>query len=178
MFRQFGLSNDNVTIVSSLSGVDDFIDGKANAITAFLTNEAYSVREGGKVFNVLDPNNYGAEFYDLNLFTSDDYAKEHPNTVEAFRDASNRGWDYALNHPDEIIDLILRKYDSQNKRRAKLQYEATETSKIMLPKVYPIGSIEQDKLRRMAELFVQLGQANSLTPLQDFVFGVTSGQFL
>jgi ABC-type amino acid transport substrate-binding protein/ABC-type nitrate/sulfonate/bicarbonate transport system substrate-binding protein len=173
MFRQFGLSNENVTIVPSLSGVDDFIDGKANALTAFLTNELYSVREGGKSFNVLDPNNYGAEFYDLNLFTSDAYAKEYPETVEAFRDASNRGWAYALDHPDEIIDLILRKYDSQGKRRAKLQYEATETTKVMLPKVYPIGSIESDKLRRMAELFVQLGQANSLNPLLDFVFGAT-----
>lgn len=175
MFRQFGLSKENITIVPSLSGVADFVSGKANAITAFLTNEPYSVREGGKAFNVLDPNNYGAEFYDLSLFTSDSYAKEHPDTVKAFRDASNRGWAYALDHPDEIIDLILRKYDSQNKRRAKLQYEATETTKVMLPKVYPIGSIEPDKLRRMGELFVQFGQANSLDPLLNFVFGTEGG---
>ena len=176
MFRQFGLSNETITIVPSTFSVDDFVGGKVDAITVFLTNEPYSVRAAGKAFNVLDPNNYGAEFYDVNLFTSEAYAQEHPDTVRAFREASNRGWAYAFDHPDEIIEIILQKYDSQNKRRAKLQFEAIETAKVMLPKVYPLGSVDSEKLRRMGELFVQLGQADSLEPLKDFVFDATGGQ--
>ena len=33
--------------------------------------------------------------------------RDHPNRVEAMRRASLKGWRYAMDHPDEIITLLL-----------------------------------------------------------------------
>jgi ABC-type amino acid transport substrate-binding protein/two-component sensor histidine kinase len=176
MLRQFNIKNEDLIIVPYEFAIDDFISGKIDAVGVFLTNEPYTVRQSGVSFKVLDPSNYGAELYDLILFTSENYSNAHPETVKAFREASNRGWTYALENQDKIIDIIQSEYDTQNKRRGKLQFEANETAKIVLPKVYPVGSVDSERIRRMGELFVQLGQADSLGPLKDCIFKDAGGE--
>lgn len=170
MFREFGLSQADLTLVPHSFSVDEFVRGEVDAMSAFLTDQPYAVRQAGKAFNVLDPNNYGAELYDVNLFTSAELAAAEPARVRAFLAASNRGWAYALEHPQELVELILERYNSQQRSREQLLFEARETAKVMLPKVYPPGSIDPQRLRRMAELYVQIGEADSVAPLQGFVF--------
>ncbi|MBD8527218.1 transporter substrate-binding domain-containing protein [Pseudomarimonas arenosa] len=169
MFRQFGLRTEDIVLVPHSFRVDEFLRGEVDAMSAFVTDQPFYLRQAGKPFNVLDPNNYGAELYDVNLFTSEAYARKFPAQVRAFRDASNRGWDYALAHPEELIALILRDYNTQGRSAEGLRFEARETNKVMLPRVYPVGDIDSGKLRRMAELYVQLGEADSLDGLQGFV---------
>ena len=46
----------------------------------------------------------------INLFTGEAQARPPGERTRAFVKASNRGWQYALDHPEEIVDLILRSY--------------------------------------------------------------------
>jgi len=64
-------------------------------------------REKGIPLKSVNPANYRVEFYGDTLFTMRRIAQTAPETVRKFRAASLRGWDYALQHPDEIAAWII-----------------------------------------------------------------------
>ena len=57
-----------------------------------------------KSFN---PADYRVEFYGDTLFTLQRLAKNQPDVARGFRIASLKGWDYALQHPDEIAGRLV-----------------------------------------------------------------------
>lgn len=54
-----------------------------------------------------DPAAYRVAFYGDTLFTLAGFAQDHPAIVRRFRDASLRGWAYALDHPAEIAARLV-----------------------------------------------------------------------
>ncbi len=170
MFSTFKMSVEDIDIVPPTFDIDDFIEGRVDAYSAFLTNEIYELRKKRAIFNIIDPNNYGVELYDVNLFTSKEFAKKYPLKTQAFIDATNRGWEYALENKDEIVDLILSKYNSQNKTKEHLLFEAKEIEKVMLTNIYPIGSVDIEKIKKIGAIFAQIGIENPRFDFENMVF--------
>ena len=81
---------------------------------------------------IISPQTYGVDFYSDCLFTTQEEIKHHPQRVKAFLAASLKGWTYAMDHPEEIIDLLISDYGVK-KTREHLRYEAESIRKIMLP---------------------------------------------
>jgi len=172
MFRNFKMTPNDFVIEPHTFSTDKFVNGEVDAMTVFLTNEVYQLRKRNLPFNIIDPNNYGVPFYDVNLFTAEDFANKNPEITRAFIKASNKGWKYALKHPEEIIALILKKYNSQNKTKKQLQFEATETYRIVLPDIYPIGSIDPIRVMRIEESFLSKTDAGNIVKPESFIFGM------
>lgn len=172
MFRQFGMTTDDFSVVPHTFSIDKFIHHEVDAMTVFLTNEVYHLRKEKVPFNIIDPNNYGVPFYDVNVFTSESFVNEKPETVKAFIEASNKGWEYALANPEAIVDLIIAKYNTQNKTKEHLLYEADKTQRMVQPDIYPIGSIDPVRIRKIEELFVSEGVAQNIVAPEDFIFGL------
>ncbi|MGM0643355.1 MAG: ABC transporter substrate-binding protein [Thermodesulfobacteriota bacterium] len=63
----------------------------------------------GQVHQIISPQTYGVDFYGDSLFTTRDELLEHPERTESFLKASIKGWGYSLNHPDEVIGLMVWK---------------------------------------------------------------------
>jgi len=87
----------------------DLISGKADAISGYMSHETYFFDRAHFAYQTFTPRMAGIDFYGDNLFTSEQELNDHPERVEAFRKASLQGWNYAKNHPNEIIDIILTK---------------------------------------------------------------------
>ena len=71
-----------------------------------------------------------------------------------------------------MVDLILKKYDTQHKSRDALLFEARQIEQIMLPTVYPIGSIDPQRIQMIADSFVQAGfvkNAKKMDP-EEFIY--------
>ena len=85
-----------------------------DAFNSYLSNEPYFLKQQGVEFTVLNPRNYGVDFYSDILFTTEDELKQHPERVKAFRQASLEGWYYAMDHPQEIIDCCSTNTKSTN----------------------------------------------------------------
>lgn len=172
MFNTFKVDPEQIERVPPSFDMHDFIDKKVDAVSIFLSNEPYWLKKEGVPYNVIDPNNYGVELYDGNLFTSQRFAKTNPELLDAFISASNRGWDYALNHQEEIVDLILKQYNSQNKSREHLLFEARQIVRIVQPKTYPIGSIDLNRISRIGQLFTEVGmvEQGKSAPFSSFVY--------
>lgn len=171
MLSKFNVTTDDIKNVPASYTIDDFIAGRVDAMTAFSTNEPYALSQAGISYNIFDPTVYGAEYYDLNLFTSLKKVENNPGQVRRLKSASIRGWEYALAHKKETIALILQKYNSQNKSKEALLFEAYNVEDIMLPKVHAIGSIDKNRVKLIAESFIQAGFVqNKQYQFEDFLF--------
>jgi polar amino acid transport system substrate-binding protein len=134
-------------------------------ILAFITDTPYKLAQSMIPYRVYDPSQFGMITQDLNLFTTGKFARENPILVKNFVQAINKGWQYAIENPTEIIDLIKLKYNEQNKSKESLQYEAAETQKLMLLDLYPIGSIQTNKLKIISEKLLTNKTIKHLRPI-------------
>ena len=170
MFANFGMSANDLVRVETNFGVNEFIEGRVDGLTAFLSNELFTIKTSGAGFNIIDPNNYGIELYDDILFTSEDYARRHPEQTRRFKDASDRGWRYAMDHVDELVDVILEHYNSQHKSKEALRFEADELRKLMLMPLYPLGYIDAERVRKIEASLIQQKIADHVIDPGDFIF--------
>jgi signal transduction histidine kinase/ABC-type nitrate/sulfonate/bicarbonate transport system substrate-binding protein len=156
MLHKFDISADDIIAKKSIFSIKSFIKKDIDAMSIFTTNELFYLEKAGIKFNIFDPLSYGIKYYDLNLFTSTYELQNNPQRVLKFKKASIKGWRYALNHKDEMIEIILKKYNSQHKSKEALLFEAKEIEKLILPKVYEIGSIDINKVKEIANNFKEL----------------------
>ncbi len=172
MFKKFDMTVKDFQKVTPTFELDDFIEKKVDAMVVFTTNETYHLDEAGIAYNIMNPASYGIPFYDLNLFTTQKELKEHPARVASFKAASIKGWKYALAHKEEIIQLILKKYNTLHKSYEALKYEATQIEHIMLPSIYDIGSIDPHRVELTAENFIELHllKKEAVVDLQKFIY--------
>ncbi|WP_085444509.1 diguanylate cyclase [Magnetofaba australis] len=172
MLERFGVPFDTIQLVPPTYRVDEFVRGDVDAMVVFTSNEIFDLDRAGKRYTLLNPSVYGAEYYDVNLFTSRKELDHHFSRAQRFRQASLRGWEYALQNESEIIELILNKYNSQHKSRESLLFEAAQIRSAMMPKVHPIGSFTEQRLQMIAGDLVQLGRVPADTPLnfESFIF--------
>ena len=146
-------SNPDVAAMLKKEGVDyaalprvehngdprDLISGKADAFVSYSTDEPFVLGQLGAPYRIFSPRAYGIDFYGDNLCTSAAQASAHPDRTRAFLTASLKGWDYALKHKEQIVDLILRQY-STNKTRAALMFEALQSEILIEPGLVPLGT--------------------------------------
>jgi PAS domain S-box-containing protein len=147
----------------------DFIAGKVDAIDGYITNEVFSARSAGIPVNIIKPDNYGVDFYGDTLITSERELRDHQERLDAFREASLRGWKFALDHPQEIVDLLITKY-KVTKAREHLLYEAEETKKLIRHDLVQIGHMNPGRWVKMANTLITQGMIDPGYSLQGFVY--------
>jgi diguanylate cyclase (GGDEF)-like protein len=169
MFRSEGINPASLQLQPSSYAIEDLTSGRVDAFNSYLTNEPFYLRQQGVDYVAISPNTYGIDFYSDILFTSETELQENPQRVEGFRRASLRGWGYAMEHPEEIIDLLIDQY-RVSKPRAHLQYEAQAMRELILPDLIEIGHMNPGRWQRMAEAFNQLGMTSDTQALDGFIY--------
>jgi signal transduction histidine kinase len=164
-----GIKPNLINILPSSFDFEDLISGRVDAFNSYLTNEPFYMLQKGIEYTVINPNSYGIDFYSDILFTSEQELKQNPKRVAEFRQASLKGWRYAMDHPDEIIDLLINKYQVE-KSRAHLQFEADAMRKLILPDLIEIGHMNPGRWQRMADAFIEVGMGDKDFALDDFLY--------
>lgn len=169
MFLNEGINADAIKILPSSYDIGDLAAGKVAAFNSYLTNEPYFLQQQKVAFVVINPSSYGVDFYSDILFTSEQELKQHPARVEAFRRATIRGWHYAMDHPAELIDVLINKYKVA-KSREHLQFEANAMRPLILPDLIEIGHMNPGRWKHMADTFVKVGMADENYSLEGFIY--------
>ena len=168
-FRGYGVGMNDFTYVPQTFNVKEFAEGKVDAMTAYISDQPYKLNKLGVKYNILDPSNDNLFTLQEELFTSRTEAKKHPNRVEVFKEASIKGWEYALSHKKELIDIIHKKYAPQIPIDA-LKYEANAIDKLILPYIYDIGSIDVNFLHKQMRNFQKEYHIGTKKTLAKFIF--------
>lgn len=135
---------------------NDFIAGKVDAVSVYSTSQPFLLKQQGIEINVINPQSYGIDFYGDNLFTTQRELAEHPERVAKISRATIKGWQYALDHPRQVIDLIRKRY-APALTEAYLQYEAAATRQMIIPDMIRLGSVDPARYRQVAEDYRRLG---------------------
>lgn len=174
MLARAGLSEHDYTITSTSFDIDDLINDKFDAVVAYTTNEAYWLEQKNIKYQYIMPSDYGIDVYDDILVTSQNEIDQHPIRVFNFRQASVKGWKYALSHIDETIDVILKKYNTQSKTRQHLEFEAQALKKLINPQGVELGSMRYEQWRKMVNQYLEWGIISRDVDLDRFIYKPSS----
>ncbi|MCX7207098.1 MAG: ABC transporter substrate-binding protein [Proteobacteria bacterium] len=167
--KREGIALDSLKLLAHNFKTDALMGGGVDAISAYLTNEPFILDQAGVKYQIYTPRSVGIDFYGDNLFTSEQQIKQNPERVKAFRAASLRGWEYAMAHPDEIIELILRKY-SKNKTHAQLEFEAAQMTALMRTDLIAVGYMNPGRWRHIADIYAEIGMLPNGFSLDGFLY--------
>ncbi|MCG3688984.1 ABC transporter substrate-binding protein [Aliarcobacter butzleri] len=151
---------------------DDYIkliNNEVDVMPAYIANEPFLFKEKGYDVNIINPTNYGFDMYGDMLFTNEDEARNNPNRVEKFKEATLKGWKYALENKEEIIQLIHEKY-TKEKSIEHLRYEANAIDSLINKDVTPLGYLDQGRIRYISEMYKYYGLTESKIDLNNFLF--------
>lgn len=172
MLRAEGIPGEHVTRIPSTFTLDLLATGRVDAVSAYATNEPFSLQQKNIPYRLIRPIRYGIDFYGDTLFTSEDEVAHHPDRVRRFVRASLKGWRYVFDHPDEVMDLVLAKYStgSGSRGRAHLAFELAEMKRLVLPRLVELGHMNAGRWGAMAETLVRIGLAEPGYDLTGFVY--------
>ena len=172
MIKKFDL---NVNLIRERHK-DDYvklINNEVDLMPAYIANEPFLLKEKGYDINIINPSNYGFDIYGDMLFTNEDEAKNNPNRVVRFRDATLKGWKYALENKEEIIQLIHTKYANE-KSIEHLKYEANAIDLLINKDITPLGYLDEGRIRYISEMYKYYGLTESKIDLNGFLFNEIS----
>jgi diguanylate cyclase (GGDEF)-like protein/PAS domain S-box-containing protein len=155
-FNKEAISLKKLQLLPHSFDPEDLVQGRVDAFSGYITNETDYLDRAGFRYQTYSPRSAGIDFYGDNLFTSEQEIKDHPARVEAFRQASMRGWQYAFNNPEEIVDLIRAKYSQRNSRE-HLLYEARQMKPLVQPVLVEIGYMNPRRWQHIADTYTELG---------------------
>ena len=169
MLDYFSVNKRNTQFIPHSFSIKDFAEHKVDAMTAYNTNEVFELDRQGIEYNTLDPQDYGFSITALNLFTSFPEATNHPERARKFIAASNKGWRYAIDHPDEAVQVIIKQYSSKKSVEA-LKFEAAVVKKLMLLDFFEIGEANKDLSLRLVKQLKKAGLLMESEQLGAFLF--------
>ncbi|QIR16253.1 EAL domain-containing protein [Shewanella aestuarii] len=89
------------------------------------------------------------------------------------RRATLKGWRYAMDNPEEIIDVILTKYQV-DKTREHLEFEATEIRKLIVPELIQIGHMNPDRWQHMRDTFIKANLIDDGRYFDGFIYDTST----
>jgi len=167
--KQEGVPLDRLVQTPHSFQPDDLIEGKVDAMSAYVSNELFYLDRAKLPYQTYTPRTGGIDFYGDNLFTTEGELKKHPERVRAFREASLRGWQYAMQNPEEITDLILARYSSQHPREFYL-FEASQMAALLRPDLIEVGYMNRGRWRHIAATYADLGLLPRDYSLDGFIY--------
>ena len=98
------------------SNVDLFLKGAIDGTLAMSYNEYYQLMQMGFTFtekNVYRFCDHGYNIQEDGVYMRRDYYETHKDQARKFAQASKKGWEWAAEHPEETLDIVM-KYVREN----------------------------------------------------------------
>ncbi len=155
-----GISSDKYKIDQHPFDVDKLLKGEVDAISAYSTDEPFQLSEVQYDYTIISPQMGGIDFYGDVLFTTGNQIRKVPVLVNNFREASLKGWKYAMDHPEEIIDLIYKKYSKRHSPE-HLKFEASHMENLIMNDVVEIGYTNPGRWESISETYKKMNMLGS-----------------
>ncbi len=172
MFHLEGIQPGQFRAVPDLPQHNELLEDEADAILIFVTDTPYDVEQAGFRYKLIRPADYGVDFYGDLLFTTEAEVKANSERAQAMRRAILRGWEYALDHPEELIEWIHRTHAPRYPRltRERLAFEAAATRRLIHPEMVAVGHMNPGRWRKLAEVVVALGRAPDVRAAEGWIW--------
>ena len=167
--KQANIDIDKMTLIKHSFNPQDLIKGKVDIISAYSIDEPYFLEKENLYYKSYNPRSLGIDFYGDNLFTTEKEIQQHPERVKAFREASLKGWRYAMENKEEIIQTILRDYPTSYTYEF-LRFQADKMEDLIQPVLVEMGYFSRDRWQHITKIYQGLGILGQEFDLDDFLY--------
>lgn len=121
------------SVTMNTSTFEAVFSGKAATAEGFSTWEGVEAQLRGKPLKFFRPDQYGvpANPADSSIAASSAYVKKHPKLARAFVRATQKGYQYAIDHPQKAADILV-----EQNPQAKLSTKLVRRSQKLLSTQY------------------------------------------
>ncbi|MCY4425325.1 MAG: ABC transporter substrate-binding protein [Acidimicrobiaceae bacterium] len=107
MLTQNGVDPDSLEQVAVGFDLRPLLEGDIDLLTVFSTNEPILAEQLGFPVDVFIPYDFGVQTSANALFTTIGYRQDNPEAVCGMVRALAKGWQYALDNPQEAVDIVV-----------------------------------------------------------------------
>ncbi len=173
-----GIDTTQTTFLSNYSFNNFIANDSIDAMHMYYTIDYPYFEQQGVNLNTFFPKMYNVDFYGDLLFTNSSFLKSSPDIVSRFREASKKGWDYARENPNEIIDYILSLPTNNEVTYSKelLTIESDRMWELYIPTLVPYGYMNPERWDRITNFYAGAGLVPEDLDLDGFL--ITSEESL
>ncbi len=170
-FKKYNL---NVNIVRQSYSVNLFLRDGVDVVCAMLYNEYHTILNAGlnpEELTVFMFHEYGLNFPEDGIYTLEDTIKRDPELCKSFVRASRLGWQYAFEHPEEAIDLVMKNLEKEHipATRVHQRWMLDRMKDLMLFGDGSImGPMSEEDYYRVADALHSGGFIENIPDLNDF----------
>ncbi|NGZ82756.1 PAS domain S-box protein [Duganella aceris] len=177
MLKKQGVRIDSLYHLAHSQNLDDLVEARVDAMSAYVTEAPYLLDRLHLAYETMSPRSYGLDFYGDALYTTESELREHPARAAALREATLRGWRYAMAHPGEITDLIRARYP-ERKSREHLMFEAQRIAPLLEQGLIELGYSNPERWRALARAYGEQGMLPADFKLDGFLYQPPDGDLL
>lgn len=107
MMNKLGIDRKKIKEVDVGYDAKELMNGTVDVSTGWITNEPNLVEEAGYPVNTILMADYGVNMYADMIVTSDKMILEKSQIVESFVRGTIDGWQYAIEHESEAVDVAM-----------------------------------------------------------------------
>lgn len=120
----YGLTVDDVQVMEANFDMNSFVEGTSADVRAtFVTSDVPALREAGHEVQIFQPEDFGVLSYADVIYVNKDKASE--DLIQRFMRATLKGWQYVVDNPDKVADLVLQYAPTSNAAQVEAVWNAS-----------------------------------------------------
>lgn len=158
LLQRVGVESESISYsaIEDYHGTNEIKSGKVDAMSGmFATNEPVLANMEGDDLNLIYYKDYGVDVYPNTLFVTEEFAGENPDLITRFVKATLRGYQFAIENPEEAAAFALN-YDET----LDLEFQQ-EVMKAQIPFIdtgdAPIGSMSENVWNTTQDILLEFG---------------------
>ncbi|MFS0725496.1 ABC transporter substrate-binding protein [Paenibacillus sp. 1P07SE] len=154
MVNNAGIDGSGIDEMPVKFDLSPLLTGQVKAWPGYVINEVLAAEAQGHEVNIIKPQDYDINFYADTLFAKDDLIEKDPELVRSFVQASMKGWEYAIDNPEEAAEMGL-KYGEN----LKLDHEINMMNAsipLLQPDFRPLGKMEESAWETLQASLMEL----------------------
>lgn len=116
LLKKLDLDENNIFLIGMTEASPaPLLAGQVDAMLGYTEDQPVLVELLGKAVNRISLSDYGIDLYSTNLIVNEIYLKNHQNLIRKFLGACLKGWQHAINHPEEAVSSYMRAHPESNR---------------------------------------------------------------
>jgi NitT/TauT family transport system substrate-binding protein len=169
MIGSLHINPNSIKTVPIRAGMQEFYAGKVDVWPGFIFDEAADAEAHGIPINIIHPEQYGVKLYSDAIFTTDQMISSKPDLVKRFLTATQKGWEWAGDHPDQALQIVLKTYPDLDPVHEKVRLAGSLPLIVGSPShgVRPIGKMDPAVWKSTYDMLNSQHLLKGNFPLQD-----------
>ena len=166
ILKKYHASDKNIYYNNDENNLKALLSGKYDAVYGYLQNEPFVIEEMGLI--PVSIHTSSKDFYGDILYTSKKEIKNHLKRMQKFKEASLKGWRYAMDNIEETVKIVQKA--GSIKSIDALTYEARMMRELMIPNIVEIGYCTSRQWQEMVQNYKEQGLIDSSYDLKGFLY--------